>query len=64
MINRMDAELRRRKSEDQPALAGVDVRKTEDVAQSGARRPGVGGIDQDVGANERRARICTFAVTG
>jgi hypothetical protein len=46
----MDAELTGRQPEDQPAVARIDARDTEDVAEKRARRACILGVDE---------RVCT-----
>jgi hypothetical protein len=51
-FGRMNSQFGRRECEDQPAVPGIDVLETEDVAKHGAKRFGLGGVKQDVGADD------------
>jgi hypothetical protein len=44
----MDAELTGRQLEDQPAVARIDARETENVAEKRARRACILGVDERV----------------
>jgi hypothetical protein len=48
----MHPELRGRQGEDEPAVAGVDVLPAEDVAERRAKRVGLRGVEQSVGASD------------
>ncbi len=51
-IRLVHRELGGRQAEDQKALAGIDVRKLEDVAKERRIRSGVRGHDEDVGTGQ------------
>ena len=55
-LRRVDADLGRREGEDQPPLAGVDVVPSEDVAEDGAQRLRLRGVEQDVGTGDGHGR--------
>src|ERR1043166_3543430 len=50
VLGRMNRDLCGRKREDQPAASGIDVIIAEDIAEKGARRLSVFGIDDRVNA--------------
>ena len=54
---RMDRELAWRQGEDEPAVACVDTRKAEDVAEESARPLGVVGEDEGVGSGDHAAFV-------
>ena len=49
-LGRVERRLRRRQGEDQPAVPGVHMRKSQHVAEEGAIGLGIGRIDDHVGA--------------
>ena len=54
-IGRVDAKLRRARSEDEPALVRIDVRPAQHVAEEGPRRVGVVRMDQRVETRNHRS---------
>lgn len=53
----MDSGLCRGQSEDQPAFAGVDCGKLQDVAEEGAVSFRVLAVEEDVGAGDHGASL-------
>ncbi len=54
LLRRMNAEFGGRERKDEPAMAGIDRRKFENVAKEGADFFGVVAVDQGVGAGDHR----------
>src|SRR5262249_15325990 len=53
---RVHRDLGRRQREDEPALSGIDVGESEDVAQEGAIRFGILAVDDRMCATDHRDR--------
>jgi hypothetical protein len=56
-LRRMDSELCRWKSEDKPAVPGVDVVEAKGVAEDRAQRVGFGGVEERVSADDGHVPI-------
>jgi hypothetical protein len=54
-FERMNTDLGRRKPEDEPAVAAVDVAPPQDVAEGSAQGFGFRAVEQDVRAGDRHA---------
>ncbi len=52
LLRRMNRDLGRRKAEDEPAFAGIDVRKPKHIAEEGAVGRDVGAVDDGMGAGD------------
>ena len=59
----MDAHLRRRQREDQPARMILDVLPLEDVAQHRAHRVRLGRVQEHVRRDDRHQRVLTSATS-
>src|SRR5262249_14429314 len=61
-VGRMDAELRRRQGEDQPAWVSLDEVPPDGVTQRGAQRVRLGSEEEDVGTGDRHQSVLTSAM--